>query len=363
LAWYYHPRIDYRPVRRDAAAAPLSSDAEQERDPSPLAEALRKHVNELAGTIGPRSYRSPDALRRAADYVAREFRAASSDGVVTSAKSDLLKQLKPCMCQSVDTCSGDVIGEDAFVNIELAFETPRPDAGALVVGAHYDSDGYESCGNNPGADDDASGVAVLIELAKRFERDGMSKSVRFVAFTNEEEPFFRSREYMGSYQYATAQLGRARVVAMLSLETLGYMTDRPDSQHLTGWRLLDNALGVPANGDFVAFVGDRESQLLVERVHRVFRDSRSSYVASASVIGRRTLPGIDWSDHRSFWKFGDQEGRAIPAIMVTDTATKRNPCYHQPCDVPATLNYDKLAHVVLGLSDVIKSMDTASPEQ
>jgi Zn-dependent M28 family amino/carboxypeptidase len=229
-------------------------------------------------------------------------------------------------------------------NIEI---TLGPDDGkhVVVIGAHYDS-----AQGTPGADDNASAVAALIEMARllKAETDGAwpasAPTLKCVFFVNEEMPFFGS-PHMGSLVYAidAKQRGR-RILAMYSLEMLGYYRDEPGSQTYP-WPF---GLAYPDRGNFLAFVGDLGSRDLVRRSVRAFRSVVQ--FPSEGVSAPRLVPGLDWSDH---WSFRQQ---GWPAIMITDTSFYRNPHYHSAHDTPDTLDYDRLSRVVHGLSGMLRVM-------
>lgn len=211
-------------------------------------------------------------------------------------------------------------------NIEIA-------AGAIVVGAHYDT-----VPGSPGADDNASGVAVLIELAR------MKLPARFVAFANEEMPYFLTDE-MGSAAYAArARRQGERIGVMLSLEMLGFYADAPASQH------YPPPLGLlyPERGDFIAFVGDLGARSLVRRSVELFR--AHAQFPCEGVAAPSFVPGVTWSDHWAFRQHG------FPALMVTDTAFYRYPHYHLPSDTPEKLDYARMARVTLGLAALIEEL-------
>jgi Zn-dependent M28 family amino/carboxypeptidase len=210
----------------------------------------------------------------------------------------------------------------------------------VVVGAHYDS--VE--GGTPGADDNASGVAGLLALARRFGKTPSARTLRFVAFANEEPPYFQTEE-MGSLVYARGCAARGeRVVAMLSLETMGMFSEAPGTQH---YPFPFDALS-PSTGDFLAFVGNVRSTKLVRDAVATFRRTRMLPAEGAAVPD--LAPGVGWSDHWSFWQTG------VPALMVTDTAPFRNANYHEESDTPETLDYRKLARAVVGLAAVIEAL-------
>jgi Zn-dependent M28 family amino/carboxypeptidase len=163
-----------------------------------------------------------------------------------------------------------------------------------------------------------------------------------VFFVNEEMPFFGS-PHMGSVVYATEARERGwQVVAMYSLETVGYYRDEPGSQSYP-WLF---GLVYPERGDFLAFVGDLRSRDLVRSSVRAFR--AVAPFPSEGIAAPRAVPGLEWSDHWAFWQQG------WPAVMITDTAFYRNPHYHTAQDTPDTLDYDRLARVVHGLSAMIR---------
>jgi hypothetical protein len=204
-------------------------------------------------------------------------------------------------------------------------------AGDIVVGAHYDT-----VPGSPGADDNASGVAVLLELA------AMKLPVRFVAFANEEVPYFYSGE-MGSFAYAKRARERGeRIRAMFSLEMLGYYRDAAGSQRYPP----PLSLFYPDRADFIAFVGDLGARGLVRRSIASFRTN--TLFPSEGVAAPGFIPGVTWSDHWSFRKHG------YDAIMVTDTAFNRYPHYHLPTDTPDKLDYERMARVTLGLAAMLK---------
>lgn len=216
--------------------------------------------------------------------------------------------------------------------------TELPDE-VVVIGAHYDS-----VFDSPGADDNASGVAGLLAVARRIAREPQRRTIRFVAFCNEEPPFFRSSQ-MGSYQYAKSLHDRGeRVVAMISIESIGFFSTEAGTQRYP--KPLDAFY--PSSADFIGVVGNVASRALVSRTARAFANASPLPVEAAA------MPGIvgeaAWSDHWSFWQFG------VPALMVTDTALFRNPNYHTPDDLPDTLDYERMTAVVTGLSGVVRDL-------
>lgn len=199
----------------------------------------------------------------------------------------------------------------------------------------------------PGANDNGTGVAAVLELARRFAAAPRAKTIRFVAFVNEEPPFFQT-DVMGSLVYATAAKARGdRIDAMLSLETIGYYSDDKGSQTYPA----PLNLMFPDTGNFIGFVSNLGSVRLLRAAHRAFRARTPFPIQSAPAP--ESLPGIGWSDQWAFWRAG------FPAIMVTDTAPYRYPWYHTPGDTPDKIDFEKLATVVDGLEHVVHALASA----
>ena len=223
-------------------------------------------------------------------------------------------------------------------NIEVEVRGTQPET--LVVGAHYDS--VFGC---PGANDNASGVAAMLALARRFAGKPAGKTLRFVAFVNEEPPFFQT-EQMGSVVYAKRCQERGdRITAMISLETIACFSDEPGSQKypVAGLGLL-----YPTKGNFIGFASNTASRALLRTVVEAFR--QAGRIPGEGAALPAAVPGIGWSDHWAFWQSG------YPAIMVTDTAPFRYPHYHEPTDTPDKLDYDRFALVVSGMESVITEL-------
>jgi hypothetical protein len=192
------------------------------------------------------------------------------------------------------------IGGHTFSNIEAEINGTTHPAAILVFGAHYGT-----AGDLPGANDNASGVASVLELARTFARCKPEKTVRWVFFTNEEPPYFQSPA-MGSYVYAKRCHERhENIDAMVSVETIGYYTDKPDSQTYP----IGFHPGYPDRGNFLGFVADLKSALLLWSALKAFRSSTT--LPAQGVVAPSSLPGIGWSDHWSFWQFG------YKALMLT----------------------------------------------
>jgi hypothetical protein len=209
----------------------------------------------------------------------------------------------------------------------------------IVVGAHYDS-----VEGTPGADDNASGVAALLALARHFATSHPARTLRFVAFAEEEPPSFQTEE-MGSLVHARGCVARQEnVVAMLSLETMAHYSDAPGSQRYP----FPFSLLYPSKGDFLAFVGNLSSQGLAREAVRAFRETEKLPAEGGAIAD--FIPGVGWSDHWSFWQIG------VPAVMATDTAPFRYAHYHEETDTPDKLDCDRFARAVVGLAEVIKRL-------
>jgi Zn-dependent M28 family amino/carboxypeptidase len=309
----YGTRVPGRSYR--GAFEPL---AEQERV---IRDELQKHVVMLAGRIGERNLIRYEALNAAADYIRESFREMG----YTPRE------------QSFDA------GGLSSRNIEAELAGHSQAAEIVVIGAHYDS-----VIGSPGANDNASGVAALLALARMAKSQRFSRTLRFVAFVNEEPPFFQSWR-MGSRIYARECKRRGeRIAAMVSLETIGYYSDARGSQAYP----FPFGLLYPRTGNFVAFVSNMRSRKLLHEVIAAFREH--TRFPSEGAAAPEIIPGISWSDHWSF----SQEG--YPAVMVTDTAIYRYGQYHTSLDTPEIVAYDRLARVVAGLGRVVEEL--AKPE-
>lgn len=237
------------------------------------------------------------------------------------------------------TVTRQAFDEGLAVNLEAVIEPGSANAPTLVVGAHYDS-----CRGAPGANDNASGTAALLELARMLAdlRGKANVRIRLAFFANEEPPFFKT-DRMGSLVYARALADKGQKPdAMFSLETLGFYRDTPGSQH------YPFPLGAlyPDTGNFVAFVGTVSSRPLVRKAVSEFRAVAQFPSVGGTAPG--IVQGIDWSDHWSFGEIG------VPALMITDTAPFRYPHYHTLKDTPDKLDYDRLARVTAGLERMLR---------
>jgi Zn-dependent M28 family amino/carboxypeptidase len=296
-------------------AGPLPRLSGSERD---VSAELRRHVQALAVEIGARRATEGDSLARAERYLVRELSTMGAG-----------KLRRETVAASP--------AEAANLVLDLPGEEPAP---LVLVGAHYDS----APGGTPGANDNGSGTAAALVLARRLANSKHRLPLRVVFFANEEMPYFGTSA-MGSVVHARGCAARGeRLRAMFSLETMGHFSDAPGSQKYPP--PLSSLY--PDTGNFIGFVGDLASRALVRESLGRFRAHAT--VPSEGAALPASLPGVGWSDHWAFW----QQGYA--AVMVTDTAPFRDPNYHLPSDTPEHLDFDRLARVVLGLEVMLKEL-------
>lgn len=299
------------PVVEQAGLPPLS---ERERS---IAEELKKDVAELAGKIGERNADKKWELASAADWLV-----------------EMLEQAGYAVRRD-----GHEIDGVAVQNLIVEVKGGRTGNEVVIVGAHYDS-----ARGSPGANDNAIGVAAVLALARRYKSATPERSLRFALFANEEAPYFQT-DKMGSVLYAKGVAERReKVVAMLSVESIGIYSDSPGSQ-----RFPKGVEGkYPTKGDFAAVVGNAASKRLVDIVAEGL-DARGSLPARGAALPD-SVPEAGWSDHWAFWKIG------VPAVMITDTAGFRDPHYHKASDTPERLDYERAARLVVGLESVIAEL-------
>jgi hypothetical protein len=314
LLWWFGMRM---PGKNVSKAGPLSPDE------IALREELRANVQKLAGEIGERNMWHYAQLNAAADLIEDSF---SRAGLRTRRDS---YEIRGQACH----------------NIEAEIPGNRP--GIIVIGAHYDS-----VFGSPGANDNGTGAAAVLALAKQFAAKAEqspprtpNKTLRFVTFVNEEPPYFLSSE-MGSQVYARRCKERGdKISAMISLETIGYFSD---AQHSQTYPSPGLGLFYPKVGNFIGFVSNVKSRPLLRRVITLFR--KHAKIPSEGAALPAFIPGVSWSDQWSFWQQG------YPAIMVTDTAPFRYPYYHSSNDTPDKLDYDRFTLVVSGMEKVIQEL-------
>lgn len=305
-------QMTYMPLKSyKGPISPLSNEQAE------LRNGLEGHVKFLSGKIGERNLSRRGSLQAAIDYI-----------------SSKLQQAGYAVTQHTYQVDGQHVS-----NLEVSIAGSDGAGETVIVGSHYDS-----AAGSPGADDNGSGAAAILELARLLRGSRLHKNVRLVLFVNEEPPYFQTNE-MGSLVYAR-QLRRDHipVSAMISIEMIGFYSDLQDSQKYPA--LL--GLFYPRRGNFVGFVGNPESRDLVRRSIRTFRES--TRFPSEGVVAPASWPGIGWSDQWSFWQ------EQYPAIMITDTALFRYPYYHTPLDTANRVDFDKMAIVVEGVRRVIGSL-------
>ena len=278
---------------------------------------IKSTVETLAGKIGERNPGRYAQLEQARAYITNRMKAAGYQ-------------------PELQTFTGKLVKKDVH---NLIFEKEGSEE-IVVIGAHYDSVSL-----TPGADDNASGVGVLLHLAEQLQQEQFQRTVRFVFFTNEEPPYFLSDD-MGSEVYAKRCKEKdENIVAMLSLETMGFYSDEPGSQ-----RFPEGLTGYPDRGNFLAFVANPESKDLVDLCLEHFRGVPKESLITGESVGRL-------SDQASFWKYG------YPGVMITDTAFFRNPHYHRQSDTPETLDYERLEKAAVGMEEVVKRLATPSEKE
>ncbi|WP_455366918.1 M28 family peptidase [Kaarinaea lacus] len=280
-------------------------------------QQLQSHVMKLAIDIGEHNIYHPGALNAVADYITQEWQ--QQDYTVVP-YSYTVKGL-PCS------------------NLEITRAGNNPANGIIVIGAHYDS-----VMGSPGANDNGSGVAALLELSRLFSKENPETTIRFVAFVNEEPPFFYWNK-MGSMIYAREMKSRRENIRyMIALETIGFYSTKSHSQQYPP--LLKYFY--PHTGDFIAFVSNLRSGRIMQRAAKAYRaasDFPIQQLASPAIV-----PGVSWSDHLSFWREGYR------AFMITDTAFYRYPYYHTAQDTPDKLTYEPFARMTDGLFLMLKSL-------
>jgi Zn-dependent M28 family amino/carboxypeptidase len=281
-----------------------------------LLKSLRRDVDILARQIGPRNPQHYAALVQAAEFCQRSFRGAGY--------APRLQRYH--------------VRDREFANIIAEIEGSARRAEIMVVGAHYDTHK-----DSPGANDNASAVAALLHLARALAGSAPVRTVRFVAFTNEERPFTRTRR-MGSRVYARECRERGeQIVGMIGLEMLGCYLPQKGAQWLSLGGLL-----LPREGDFLAVVGNRASRMLLDQITGILRETDALPIVP--VVLPSHVPGAWSSDHWSFWREG------FPAVMTTDTGPLRYRYYHRTDDTPDKVDFGWLAQVVAALKRVLRSL-------
>ncbi|MFI4859963.1 MAG: M20/M25/M40 family metallo-hydrolase [Phycisphaerales bacterium JB063] len=279
-----------------------------------VCDRLRGHVEKLAGEIGIRHDSIPETISATVDYI-----------------RDVFNQLGQVV--SVETYATPA-GEAKNLVVEWPGTTKADQI--VIVGAHYDT-----VRRTPGADDNASAVAMMLEVCQALAGCHFARTVRFVAFANEEPPHFGTPT-MGSQVYADRCKERGDAIhTMICLEMVGFYSTAPNSQEYPDELPAMLRPMLPSTGDFIAFVADLATHRQLGTFKRAFKRRTRFPVVAAPLPKAREILWV--SDHGPFWDHG------YPAIMVTDTSWFRNPHYHAPTDRPETLDYERMARVAEGV--------------
>lgn len=279
---------------------------------------LYGHAEHLSVKIGSRSVYEDDKLTAAKEYIFSSLEAMGH----TPMLQDYSYQ------------------DRIFSNIIVSIPGKTDPEEIVLIGAHYDT-----VAGTPGADDNASAVALLLEMCRLLKHEVPARTLRLVFFSLEEPPVFRT-EFMGSAFHATAaRKKQENITAMISLEMLGYYNDQKGGQSFP-FPLM--SLIYPTTPNFVAVVGNLSSRDLVNKIATSMRKTGGIGIETLATFS--FVPGIDFSDHRSFWKMG------YPAAMITDTAFYRNPNYHTEKDTIDTLDFARMSTLLHALVQMAKDL-------
>jgi len=279
-------------------------------------DQLRAHVVALSETFVPRDWTNPANLDKCAEYIAEHFANAGAE-------------VEEQVFEARGSEYRNVIGRFA------AGEGSR-----LVIGAHYDA-----FGPLPGADDNASGVAVLIELAQLLGENPPDREVELVAYTLEEPPLFRT-EFMGSAVHARSLVEEgADVAGVIVMDMVGYFSDEPGSQSYPTPLMR---LFYPGRGNFVTVVGRWDQGDWIREVKGAMVGRTQLPVHS--LRAPQAIPGVDFSDHKNYWPHG------INAVLLSNTGFYRNNAYHTANDTADTLDYERMAMVTVALFEAVRGL-------
>ena len=283
-----------------------------------LVNSIKKHINRLAVDIGPRPVTNELSIKKTENYITNYFK---NIGLQVQ-----LQQYK--------------YGNYDITNIITGSQENLLSSKYYVIGAHYDS-----VPETYGADDNASGIAVLLELARYTMQEKISLPVRFVAFTAEEPPNFSTR-YQGSKVFVKSALeNKDEILGAIILEMVGYTSNEQAYPLVLKW------MGYPSKGNFIGIVGNRKSKKFGQSIFQSFKKNEQLPVETLFVpFNGRILPDTRLSDHSPFWDAG------LFAVMITDTAFFRNPNYHTPKDTFDTLDYFFMAELVKSLLITLKKL-------
>ncbi len=277
---------------------------------------IKKHLTNITKTEGFRNHQDLETLNKVAVYIFDEFQ--------LYADSTYYQEYE--------------VNGNIYKNVICVFGTGNRET--VVVGAHYDV-----CGNQEGADDNASGVVGLLELARLLKNQSLNYQIELVAYSLEEPPYFRSQN-MGSYIHANSLIENNRnVLGMLCLEMIGYFDDSKGSQDYPIGLL---SLFYGKRGDYIALVNKMGKGKFSRKFSNRFKKLKR--IRTKKITAPKFIQGIDFSDHLNYWKFG------ISAVMITDTAFYRNKNYHKISDTMEKLDLDKMSKVIDGVFEVLKKL-------
>jgi hypothetical protein len=267
---------------------------------------IKAHLATITKTEKFRTFKNTGQLDKTADYIQKIFKEH---------------------CDSV-SIQEYVVNGRSYKNIICSFGTENKKR--IIAGAHYDV-----CGNQQGADDNASGVTGLLELSRLLRGQKLNYRIDLVAYSTEEPPYFATQG-MGSYVHAKSLVdSKTDVYGMVSLEMIGYFSDKRKSQHYPIGIL---SLFYGRTGNYITLVKKFGAGKFARKFSKKFKNTK--IIRTKKFVGPKFMPGIDWSDHLYYWKFG------FSALMVTDTAFNRNKNYHEPTDTMETLDLARMAKVI-----------------
>lgn len=289
-------------------------------DKNQIEQQLRQHVDRLAGLIGPRTLQKPKMIEATIGYIEGQW---SAMGYETS---------QECF---------DALGDEA-TNLIVERPGTKWSEQIVLLGAHYDT-----VFTTPGADDNASAVAVLLEVGRVLSQYQSKRTIRYVTFACEEPPYFNLDSMGSQYHARQCRLRGDKIIGMLCLEMVGYYSDRDDSQSLPPRIPKWLKRFFPHRGNFLAAIGNMASWKLCWKFRRGFKRGTGTMPLFSICLPER-INEIRLSDNSSFWDQG------YPALMLTDTSFLRNPNYHQATDTPDTLDYRRMTEVTLGVASAIR---------
>jgi uncharacterized short protein YbdD (DUF466 family) len=300
-------------------------------------ESLKKYVHEIVEKFPDRSYNNYEELNRTAHYIHSEFAQYTQDIEFEAFK---VYDFLGAKYKVEDFATKDYI---EYQNVVASFKGTHPKANeVVVVGAHYDT-----YAGHAGANDNTSAVAALIEIARVLSLHPPKSNVLVVAYCLEEPPFFGTHK-MGSFHHAQKlKLGGKKVKLAIVMDMIGYYSDAKDSQK---YPMPIMKLFYPDRANYISVVSNLSLQNIAYTRHTKNTFKRSSNLSVYSINAPAIIQGVDFSDHRNYWKFD------YPAVMITDTAFYRSENYHTPNDTPDTLNYENMAKVVDGIFELVSKL-------